>query len=90
MVTAIREAEASLGSAVKRMTSAEAEMFRLGRRSLVAARPLRAGTAVQRADIAVKRPGYGIEVHHLELLAGRRPVRDIAEDEVLTWDLFAG
>ncbi|MFI5313892.1 MAG: N-acetylneuraminate synthase family protein, partial [Candidatus Dormibacteria bacterium] len=42
MVGAIREAEAALGSSVKRVTESEAEMFRLGRRSIVAARAVRA------------------------------------------------
>jgi sialic acid synthase SpsE len=88
MVTAIREAEASLGSPVKRVTESELEMFQLGRRSLVAGRALAAGMVVRRADIAVKRPGFGIPVHHMDLVVGRRPIRDIDDDEVLTWDLF--
>lgn len=88
MVTAIREAEAALGSSVKRVTEAESEMFALGRRSLVAARDLPAGRPLTRDDIAVKRPGFGIPVHELDLAVGRRPVRDTEADEILTWDHF--
>lgn len=88
MVTAIREAEQSLGSPVKRVTEAEQEMFRLGRRSLVAAHDLRAGQPLSADDIAVKRPGYGIAVHERDHVVGRRPSRDIEADEILTWDLF--
>ncbi|WP_051899204.1 pseudaminic acid synthase [Sciscionella sediminilitoris] len=89
MVTAIREAEDSLGSSVKRVTEAEHELFRLGRRSLVAAGAIAAGKPLARADIAVKRPGYGIAVHELDRLVGKVASRDIEADEILTWDLFA-
>jgi len=85
MVAAIREAEASLGSTVKRVTEAEGEMYRLGRRSLVAARDIAAGARLARDDIAVKRPGTGIPVHELHAVVGRHAGRDIPADEVLTW-----
>jgi sialic acid synthase SpsE len=86
MVAAIREAEASLGSSVKRVTEAEAEMFRLGRRSLVAARDLAAGRLIARDDIAVKRPGFGIPVHEIDQVIGRHVARDLVRDEILQWD----
>jgi sialic acid synthase SpsE len=86
MVTAIRDAEASLGSSVKRVTEAESEMYRLGRRSVVAGRALRAGTTIARQDLEIKRPGFGIPVHDIDLVVGRHVSRDIAPDEVLQWD----
>jgi pseudaminic acid synthase len=88
MISSIREAELALGSPVKRVTEAELEMFRLGRRSLIAARPLSAGREITREDIAVKRPGYGIAVSELQAVIGRKPRRDIEADEILTWDLL--
>jgi sialic acid synthase SpsE len=88
MVTAIRETEASLGSPVKRVTEAEAEMFRIGRRSLVAARDLQAGEVVQREDLAVKRPGYGIPVYELDVVVGRQVAVAIEADEILQWPMF--
>ena len=86
MVTAIRDTEAALGSSVKRVTDAEAELHRMARRSLVAARPIARGEVIERDSIAVKRPGYGIPVHELDLVMGRRAARDIDPDEVLSWD----
>jgi sialic acid synthase SpsE len=86
MVVAIRETEASLGSSVKRVTDAEAEMFRLGRRSLVAARDLSSGGVITPADIAVKRPGFGIPVHALDQVVGRHVAHDVVRDQVLQWD----
>lgn len=86
MVTAIRDAEASLGSTVKRVTDAEADLYRLGRRSLVAARALAAGAEIRRDDIAVKRPGFGIAVDALDQVVGRHVAHDVEEDQVLQWD----
>lgn len=86
MVTAVREAEAALGSTVKRRTDAEAELYRLARRSLVAARRIPAGQRISEQDLAVKRPGFGIAVHERDIVLGHTATRDIDEDEVLTWD----
>jgi sialic acid synthase SpsE len=86
MVAAIREAEDALGSSVKRVTDAEADLFRLGRRSLVAARDIPAGGELSRDDLAVKRPGFGIPVDALDQVVGRHVVRDVVSDQVLEWD----
>ncbi len=86
MVTAIREAEDALGSSVKRVTDAEADLFRLGRRSLVAARDVPAGGVLARDDLAVKRPGFGIPVDALEQVVGRHVAHDVVSDQVLEWD----
>jgi len=86
MVLAIREAEDALGSSVKRVTEAEADLFRLGRRSLVAARQLPAGGELTREDLAIKRPGYGIPVDALEQVVGRHVAHEVAADQVLQWD----
>jgi pseudaminic acid synthase len=86
MVAAIRDAEAALGSTVKRVTDAEAEMFRLGRRSLVAARDLAAGTVIARVDLALKRPGFGISIEAVEQVIGRHIAHDVVRDQVLQWD----
>jgi pseudaminic acid synthase len=88
MVTAIRDTEASLGTPVKRVTEEEGDLYRLARRSLVAARPIAAGHRVTEADIAVKRPGYGIPVYELEALLGRTAATDIEDDEILQWGMF--
>jgi len=86
MVRAIRDTEVALGSSVKRVTDAEAEMYRLGRRSLVAARSIPAGGELTRDDLAVKRPGFGIPVHAIDEVVGRHAAHDLDFDQVLTWD----
>lgn len=86
MVIAIREAEDALGSSVKRVTDAEADLFRLARRSIVAAHDIPAGGEIARDDLAIKRPGFGIPVDALDQVVGRHVTRDVAEDQVLQWD----
>lgn len=86
MVCAIREAEDALGSSVKRVTEAEADLFRLGRRSIVAARDVPAGGELTREDLAIKRPGFGIPVDALDQVIGRHVTEAVVADQVLEWD----
>jgi sialic acid synthase SpsE len=86
MIAAIRETEEALGSSVKRVTDAEADLFRLGRRSIVAARDIPAGGELTREDLAVKRPGFGIPVDALDQVVGRHVAGDVVADQVLQWD----
>lgn len=87
MVIAIRRTEAALGSPIKHHTTAEQEMYRIGRRSLVAARAIPRGTVITRDMVEVKRPGFGIPTRFLDLVVGRTAQRDIDEDDILTWDM---
>jgi N-acetylneuraminate synthase len=87
MVKGIRECEAALGSAIKGRTAAEEEMYRLGRRSLVAATAIRKGTRITADMIAVKRPGFGIPTTMMDVVLGRTAQRDIEEDEILAWEM---
>lgn len=89
MVRGIREAEAALGDGRKDGPSPEEseEMYTLGRRSLIAARGLPAGTVLEPEMITVKRPGFGIRPKDLDLVIGRTLRVDVEEDEILTWDM---
>jgi N-acetylneuraminate synthase len=85
MVDAIRATESALGDGVKRPMPSEIDARTIARRSLVAARALPAGTLLTRADIAIKRPGIGIETKHLDAFVGRKLRRDVAADELFAW-----
>ena len=88
MVRAIRDAHAALGTGIKRMAPAEADLYVTARRSLFAARDIAAGTVLGEADVAVLRPGTGIEVRDLHKVVGRTARRAIARHEPLAWDMF--
>jgi len=88
MVEAIRQTETLLGSPLKQHTTAENELYRIARRSLVAAVNIPAGTVITEEMLAVKRPGFGIQVRHMEIVIGRTARRNIEEDDILTWEMI--
>jgi sialic acid synthase SpsE len=89
MVDGIREAEAALGDGrFEGPSEAEAgEMYRLARRSVVAAVDIPAGTAIGREMLTTKRPGYGVKPKHIDELVGRTARVDIEADDVITWEM---
>jgi N-acetylneuraminate synthase/N,N'-diacetyllegionaminate synthase len=89
MVRAIRSVESALGDGVKRPMPSEADTRRVARKSLVAARALKAGERVAAGDLASKRPGTGISPAELPRVLGLRLARDVAADEVIPWEAFA-
>ncbi len=89
MVRAIRAVEMALGDGRKRAMPSELDTRRVARKSLVAARALRAGESLAAGDVVIKRPGTGISPADLDRALGRRLIRDVAADEVIGWDVLA-
>ena len=83
MVRAVRNIEQALGDGVKRPTSSEEKNKPAARKSLVAARPIRAGEAFNPANVAVKRPGTGVSPMRWDEVMGRAAPRDFATDELI-------
>ena len=89
LVEQIRDVEVALGDGVKRGPSeAESESYRIGRRSVHAARGISAGSAITADMLCTKRPGLGIAPKQIGELIGKTASRDIAADEWLTWDML--
>jgi N-acetylneuraminate synthase/N,N'-diacetyllegionaminate synthase len=88
LVRGIRTVESALGDGDKRPAPSELDTRRVARKSLVAARALRAGERLTAAAVAIKRPGTGIAPGDLERALGRRLRRDVAADEVLEWSVL--
>lgn len=88
MVKSIRQVEAALGDGYKRPTLAEANVARVARRSLVAARDIPSGAVLTADMLAIRRPGTGIPPKHLELVQGRTTRRELRKGQVITWDLL--
>jgi N,N'-diacetyllegionaminate synthase len=87
MVAGIRKVQSALGSPLKRQLPDEAEMARLGRRSVVARVRIAQGTVLTADMLTAKRPGYGIAPKFISLLVGRPARRTIEADEVVTWEM---
>lgn len=88
LVAGIRAVEQALGNGrLQGPSAAEAqEMYRLARRSVIAARDIAAGAQIVREDLVVKRPGYGIAPKDIEHVIGRIARVDIEADDPITWE----
>lgn len=87
MIEGIREAEVSMGSPIKKHTKSEEEMYRLGRRSIIAATSIPKGAVIERKMLEIKRPGYGILPKFINIVIGRKTKVDIKEDDIITWEM---
>ena len=77
-----------LGSGNKTVLCCEQIPRREARRSLVLTRDMKAGEMIKKSDLMPKRPGIGISPKYYDIVIGRRVVRDLAEDTVLTWEMI--
>jgi N,N'-diacetyllegionaminate synthase len=85
LVREIRDLEAMLASPVDKDDVAPfEEMKRVFEKSVVAVEAIPAGTKLEAAMLAAKKPGTGIPAARLPQLVGRRARNDIAADAVLT------
>ncbi|HOI25741.1 MAG TPA: N-acetylneuraminate synthase [Caldisericia bacterium] len=88
MVKAIRNIESALGDGIKKPNQSELEVMSVARKSLVATRDLKANEIVKESDIAIKRPGNGIKPEYIDVVLGKKLLRDVEEDELLSWECF--
>ncbi len=83
MVDAIRATEAALGSGIKAVAPSEAPNIVVARKSIVAARPIKAGETFTEENITVKRPGNGISPMLWDTVIGLRAPRDFPYDSLI-------
>ena len=84
MVSAIRNTELLLGSGKKVVSISEAKNKAIARKSIVAARDIKAGEAFTTENITVKRPGDGISPMRWHEVLSQTAKRDFAPDEKIT------
>lgn len=90
MVKSIRNVEAALGDGIKKPNASEYETMTVARKSLVALRSMKAGEVVTVNDIAIKRPGDGLEPSLITIIVGKKLIKDISQDSLFTWEHFMG
>ncbi len=83
MVHGIRNIEKALGDGIKRPSPSELKNKPIARKSLVAARPIKAGDAFSEDNLMAKRPGTGISPMQWDDVIGRTAPRDFSEDELI-------
>lgn len=77
-----------LGSGEKTVLECERIPRREARRSLVLTRDMKAGEIISKEDLMPKRPGTGISPIYTDIVIGRKVLRDLDEDTILTWDMI--
>lgn len=83
MVSAVRIVEQALGTGVKEVAEAERANIAVARKSIVAARDIRAGEVLTEENITVKRPGNGISPMLWDKIIGTTASRDYSADELI-------
>lgn len=83
MVSAIRNIELAFGNGIKQVTDSERGNISVARKSIVAARDIKAGELFTEENLAVKRPGNGISPMRWEEVVGQTAKRDFVEEELI-------
>ena len=83
MVKSIRNIEIALGDGVKHVSESERKNIAIARKSIVARRNIQEGEILTEDNLAVKRPGTGINPMQWMEVLGTRAVRDFKEDELI-------
>jgi len=84
MVAAVRNIEFAMGDGIKQPSASETKNIPIARKSLVTTHKLEQGHVITKGDITAKRPGNGISPMRINEIIGKRLVRSVDEDEVLT------
>ncbi|MDP3565319.1 MAG: N-acetylneuraminate synthase family protein, partial [Methanoregula sp.] len=88
MVGAIREIESALGNGEKKLQLCEVSIRDIVRKSIVAVKKIPAGSKITEDQIAIKRPGTGIEPKYLKNLVGKTVLCGVEKDTVISWDMI--
>lgn len=80
-VDAVRQAQSMIGVGTKRPLEIEADVRRLSRQSLTAARKIHPHTRIELSDLTTRRPGSGICASRVEEIVGARSKRTIEAGE---------
>lgn len=83
MVDSIRNIEKAIGTGLKTVSASEEKNIKIARKSIVAARDIKAGEVFTESNLAVKRPGNGVSPMLWDLVIGMKAKRDFSYDELI-------
>lgn len=83
MIKAIRNVEVAMGDGVKRPSESEKANMAVVRKSIIAARNIRAGELFTEENLTTKRPGTGISPMKWNRVIGTRAKHNFSEDELI-------
>ena len=88
MVKAVRDVDLARGNGIKGPTEDEEAVKRVARRSIVAKCDIRMGDVLTEGNLAIKRPGIGIEPRYLDSVVWKKARVPIRRDQVVQWDMI--
>jgi N,N'-diacetyllegionaminate synthase len=83
MIAAIRRVSQAMGDGIKKPSKSEAKNIAVARKSIVASRQIRAGDIFSEANIAIKRPGNGINPMRWDEIIGQVAQKSYEEDDLI-------
>lgn len=83
MVEAIRNIEQAMGNDIKQPSESEKSNMAIARKSIIAAKNIKAGEILTTDNLTTKRPGTGINPMRWEDVLGTRAIRNFEEDELI-------
>jgi N,N'-diacetyllegionaminate synthase len=83
MVQAIRHIERALGDGIKQPSLSEKKNISVARKSIVAAKSIKAGEMFTADNLAVKRPGYGMSPMRWDEVIGQVAKNNYQSDELI-------
>lgn len=83
MVQAIRDISRALGNGIKKPSKSEVKNMVIARKSIVAIRSIRSGEIFSADNIAIKRPGNGINPMRWDEILGQVAQRGYQEDDLI-------
>ncbi len=83
MTVAIRNIEKAVGTGVKKVTASEQKNIAIARKSIIAARNIKAGELFTDENLTAKRPGSGISPMRWDDVVGKTAKRNFMEDELI-------
>lgn len=84
MVSAIRNIEKAVGGdGTKHISDSERKNIAIARKSIVAARGIKAGEVFTEQNLTVKRPGTGISPMRWEEVVGTKAIKDFSEEDLI-------
>ncbi|HOU67664.1 MAG: N-acetylneuraminate synthase [Paludibacteraceae bacterium] len=83
MVSSIRHIEQALGDGVKCVSASEQANISVARKSIVAAKSIKAGDVFSEENLTVKRPGTGVSPMKWTDVIGKKAKRNFEEDEII-------
>lgn len=87
-INAIKTSYSIMGSGIVRPTSSEKTMRTLGRRSIMTLSEIKRGEVFSINNIGLRRPGTGLPATFYEEIIGRKAVRSLQKNHLISWGDF--